>query len=248
MWVQAPCRVAGVIKNSSLIAVGDFSVDNFPDVVTTGGNGGDSVFVMFGTGAGGFGPATVYQLNAAVYDVTLGDFNGDNKLDIAVATSNGVRVLLNNGNGTFGAVITYGTAQYFQIVAGNLNGGGTLDLLAINSNNPSIDVLLGNGDGEFQPPVSYAVPTSSYNSSTSLVLADFNSDNVLDAAVLTSDNNTNFALTMLTEKGDGTFNPPQAILVTQANPDYVPTYVAGADLNGDGKADLLLMDPRLRHD
>jgi hypothetical protein len=92
-----------------------------------------------------------------ISNVVVGDFNGDGRADVVSVdyASNGVSVRLGNGDGTFGAPETFATDAYPRsAVVGDFNGDGKLDLATINGINPSlmtINVLLGNGDGTFQP-------------------------------------------------------------------------------------------------
>ena len=103
---------------------------------------------------GGVGPAAI----------VAGDFNGDGRTDLAVANcvSNDVSVLLGNGDGTFQPQVTYavGLGPY-AIVAGDFNGDGRTDLAVAGydslTNAGEVSMLLGNGDGTFQPQVTYAV-------------------------------------------------------------------------------------------
>jgi uncharacterized protein (DUF2141 family) len=137
----------------------------------------------------------------------------------------------------FGPPVDYPAGiQPFAMATADLNGDGILDLVV--TNNPggtarsTVAVLLGNGDGSFQAPVFYRVGPSP----TSVAIADLNGDGKLDLAVASpiGTQNVNGAVSILLGKGDGTF---------QASVNYAagqePIYVAVADLNGDGKLDMV---------
>ncbi|WP_375443160.1 DUF4114 domain-containing protein, partial [uncultured Nostoc sp.] len=76
---------------------------------------------------------------------TVGDFNGDGKLDLAAANlnSNNVSVLLGNGTGGFGTATNFsvGTAPR-SVTVGDFNGDGKLDLAAANLTSNNVSVLL----------------------------------------------------------------------------------------------------------
>ena len=92
--------------------------------------------------------------------VTVGDFNGDGKSDLAVANaaSNNVGVLLGNGTGGFAAAVTYasGGSSPCSVTVGDFNADGKSDLAVANAYSDNVGVLLGNGAGGFAAAVTYA--------------------------------------------------------------------------------------------
>jgi hypothetical protein len=156
----------------------------------------------------------------------VGDFNGDGKLDLAVANegSDNVSILLGNGDGTFQAAVDYGAGTDPDSVAvGDFRGNGKLDLVVANYYSNNVSILLGNGDGTFQAAVNYGV-----SAPTSVAVGDFNGDGKLDLAVANV-----FSVSVLLGNGDGTF---QAAVNYGAGAE--PAWVAVGDFNGDGKLDL----------
>src|SRR5262249_18501884 len=111
---------------SSSIVAGDFNDDGAPDLCVTNSSfaNGNSVGVRLNKGDGTFGNVSNYSAGTGVYWVTTGEFNGDGKLDLAVANSyaNKMNVLLGNGNGSFKPPVSYATGKNaVHITAGDLN-------------------------------------------------------------------------------------------------------------------------------
>src|SRR5262249_39354759 len=102
-------------------------------------------------------------------------------------------VLLNNGDGTFGAQVAYPTGPYpTHVVASDLNGDGAPDLTVTNFNFGDVSVLLNNGDGTFGAQVLYTTGKGS----VAVTTADLDGDGVPDLAVANqNDNNVSVLLT-----------------------------------------------------
>jgi hypothetical protein len=179
------------------IVVGDLNQDGIPDVIVAN-NGSQKVnygniAVLLGKGDGTFDKPVRYQAGNDPYQLVLADFNGDGNLDAAVASPNDVntiRVLLGKGDGTFGAAKAYPSGLYpISIVSADFNGDGIPDLAVSNYSSPKpchVSVMLGNGDGTFQPPVHFRVGVSP----TQLVVADFNHDGKPDLATINGGDST----------------------------------------------------------
>ncbi|HEV2350470.1 MAG TPA: FG-GAP-like repeat-containing protein [Terriglobia bacterium] len=202
---------------------------------TPGGGTSNVVFftVANSTPSVAFGNATGSPVSTGDHpeSVAVGDFNGDGKLDLAVANywSDNVTILMGKGDGTFaptGQSPATGSNP-LSVAVGDFNGDGKLDLAVANVLSENVTILLGNGDGTFAP-TAQSPSASGYPSS--VAVGDFNGDGKLDLVVATSSNN----LTILLGNGDGTFTPTPQYPTT----GNTPRSVAVGDFNGDGKLDL----------
>lgn len=230
-WQAILCHVSSPCFRSTVRlprVITDGNLDVAVSVLPILGFGTPKLSILLGDGAGTLGaPSDVVLGSAGV--VRAGDLNRDGKLDLAVAASNGVDVLIGNGDGSFLPPITYPTASGASaLVAADFNGDGTLDLAkkTIAGNPSPISVLLGNGDGTFLPHVDYAVALGTADLATS----DVNGDGFLDLVTAGGD----LVATVLLGRGDGTFG----------SPGYYPSggglSLSVGDFNNDGRSDLAI--------
>jgi len=172
-----------------------------------------------------------FAAGSTPYASAAGDFDGDGKLDLAVANNQSVdlSILLGNGDGTFRSGASYGTGGNATSVAvGDFNGDGKLDLAVNSSAFNYVSIRLGNGDGTFQAPVNYPVGTTPY----AVAIGDFDGDGVLDLVLPNGNSND---VSVLRGNGDGTF---QAAVNYSAG--TYPWWVAVGDFDSDGKLDLAI--------
>ncbi len=233
------------------VAAGDFNGDGKQDLAVLN-SGSGNVSILRGNGDGTFQPAVNYGVSSSPTTsptfVAVGDLNGDHKLDLAVANGPGntVSILLGNGDGTFQPPVEYGAGGFAGYVAvADFNGDGKLDLLTLNNQagttgTNTIGILVGNGDGTFQPALITSFQTGDFIPSGSVAVGDFNRDGRLDVATgagridqyeLGKGN-----LIILLGNGDGTFQPA----VTQ-QVAFAPISFATGDFNGGGKFDLAVV-------
>ena len=237
--------VAGARVVPHDLVVGDFTGDGKLDLavsefVVTQGRDFDEVDVLPGNGDGTFGTPvrTILPIGADPQDLAAGDFTGDGKLGLAVTVrsspQDGVMVLTDFGageNGGFGSLQFIPTGTESEGVAvGDFNGDGILDLVVTNflafADGSTVSVLLGNGDGTFQPAVNYRVG----GNPLSVVVGDFTGGGNVDIATANAGTNT---VSVLRGVGDGTFQPETRYLVGAG-----PEGIAAADFNADGALDL----------
>ena len=188
--------------------------------------------------ANDFLPKTDFPIGNIPTDVTVGDFNGDGKLDL-VTTALGslnpitnvyrgeISVSLGNGIGGFGPGISFtNTGAPLSVAVGDFNGDGKLDLVTTNNYTNRVSVFLGNGAGGFSPRTEFAVGTSP----KSVTVGDFNGDGKLDLATANEDSNN---VSVLLGNGSGGFGTKTDFAVGTS-----PNSVTVGDFNGDGKLDL----------
>ncbi|HZQ68264.1 MAG TPA: VCBS repeat-containing protein [Terriglobales bacterium] len=216
------------------------------------------IFVFLGDGTGHFN-VTFTQFGGALYFSKLVDFNGDGKLDVAIADLNGVGgqynfyVIPGNGDGTFNTASakTVVTQEIVSgIVNGDFNNDGKQDLTLLSAGhfdsngNPipgTQGALLLPGNGDFTFGNSTLVAKGIY--ALTGAYGDFNGDGNLDLAIsqYASYQNpvTNFGLIILPGQGQGKFGAASNYLLPQfSGVGNASTFLG--DFNADGIPDLVV--------
>ncbi len=213
--------------------VGDFEKNGRTDAAAVSGT---TLYILQNNSQGNLSVLHSYTLQQAGQAMVTADLNGDGKLDLVVFAADqttgdwNYSVLLGNGDGSFQAPAYYPqsvpAANCCDVVVADFNKDNKADIALITGNqNHPLAILLGNGDGTLAAATYYFDGNASQ-----FVVADFNNDGNLDIAAGTPANGTG----ILYGNGDGTFQPI-----------VFPSTLAGisasftADINNDGKADLL---------
>jgi len=220
------------------VVVGDINGDGKPDLVTLSIYGG-TVSTLLNHGNGTFAPPRGFAALSAdpagptfFSGITLGDVNGDHKLDVILGHTTDVNsgdgvinVLLGNGDGTLQPSIStaVGSYAYRFVGVGDFNSDSHLDVACI-ADDPAntmqlVVLFLGNGDGTF------ARFDSSQEALMDAALADVNHDNKLDVVV---------PGTVLLGNGDGTFQTRLDAPTTVSS-----MFFSVRDFNHDATTDLL---------
>lgn len=230
------------------VTVGDMNGDGKPDLVVAN-FAFDTVSVLHNTTGPGaatcsFAADQEFATGTGPIFVTVGDVNGDGKLDLTVANfnSNNVSVLRNTAapgaaTPSFAAKQDFATGEApLSIAVGELNGDGNLDLAVANLNVSTVSVLLNTTDpGAATPSFTVKQDVDTGGNPRSVSVGDLNSDGKLDLAVANAGPDTVSVLLNTTALGAAT----SSFAVKQ---DFAsgedPVSVTVGDLNRDGKLDL----------
>ena len=236
-----PYRGVGSLPYDTVASVGDFDGDGKSDLVGSGSWGGifdpqfSGIIILYGRSDGNF-DRSVLDAGAHVGTMLAGDFNSDGEPDIVWAWPQGkFVVLLGQGSRTFGSPIEHSSAgEPDRFAAADFNDDGKLDLAV--RYGAFIGVLLGNGDGTFQPvtPLCPTEPGSAIDASD-LKVSDIDGDGRPDLAI-----DAQLGVVLLINNGDGSFR--WNVLTTGGGNAHANTWPLGfgiADFNGDGRADFL---------
>jgi len=222
-------------RDPDSLAIGDLNGDGKRDVVTANVDA-NTVSVLLNRGDGTFLPRVDYPAGLSPVSIAIGDLNGDGKSDLAVANFVGhtVSVFLNRGDGTFEARRNSwtGPTRPSSIAIGDLNGDGAPDLVSVQRF--TVCVFLNRGDGTFQANHRFDV-----NGEYSVATGDLNGDGKADLAVANVEDDL---VAVLLNKGNGTFRTEYEYELEYTTRH--PIAITIADLNRDGKRDLVTANDR----
>jgi hypothetical protein len=230
-------RDYGTGRTPDSLAIADLNGDGKRDLVTAYTSG--TVSVLLNSGDGSFAPRNDYSAGRGAGSLAIADLNGDGKPDLATANydAGSVSVLLNGGDGSFEAKRDYATGREpFQLAIGDVSGDGKPDLLT-NTSAGNVSLFVNHGDGSFEPRRDYA---TGVGSADLLTLADLNGDGKRDLAFWGEESAPSVSVWL--NKGDGSFRHEDLRTCWPcfgtSSLGWVGA-IAIADLNGDGKLDLV---------
>jgi FG-GAP-like repeat/PASTA domain/FG-GAP repeat len=221
------------------VLIADLNGDDKPDLVTeTGDAYPDTVSVMLNRGDGTFEPRRAYPQGQGVFDIALGDLNGDAKPELVIANpeignSGGLSVLVNAGDGSFETRRDYEMSGGPERLAiGDLNGDGKADVATADASTAS--VLLNRGDGSLGPGREYCRSCPISEVANAIAIADMNGDGKADLVAYWDEGNYSQTVSVLLNKGLGSFSARRSYEISYPESPSL----AIVDVNGDGKPDI----------
>jgi len=226
---SASFRLVPGVGTYSIQAVFQGSIKSSPQPLTVSGNASylSTTTIKAIGNAGDYtltGTVSAFGREAPVGTVSFLDTSSNFAVGSAVLDPGSLasRVIPSPGSPT-----AVGT-QPDLLAGGDFNNDGVEDLVVADSGENTISLLLGKGNGTFQPPVKFSAGRSPY----AIAVGDFNGDGNLDVAVTNRDDNT---VSVLLGNGDGTFRTQTAYAAGNS-----PLGIALADFNLDGNADMVV--------
>ncbi len=188
--------------------------------------------VAGGRSGANFASKVDVTVGSSPWGVAVGDVNNDGYVDIVTANSNGsnVSVLKNNGDGTFATHVDYATGFTPRaVLLTDVNNDHHMDIVVANSGFSTVSVLLNDGAGNFPSRTDYSVG----GSPSSVSAIDLRGNGFTDIVATISTNN---AVSILPDTGSG-FGP-----YSPTGAGTFPWWAATADVDGDGGADVVLVN------
>ncbi len=237
--ITSPPGSSGGTAAPLSVAVADFDGDGIPDLIVSFAGSAD-LQLLHGNGDGSFQFLANIPLSGVssppaipiVPQVVAVDFNQDGKPDLAVATFSGIQILLNDGSGNFtlkSTVLAGQATQNFAVADFNLDGHLDLAVNVFSGNSGNVLVVLGNGDGTFQPAASIPLTPKT---PIGIAASDLNRDGRPDIVV----SDFSGPILVALQQSDGSF-----IAASPLNAIPHPGNVLIGDFDGDGNPDLAVV-------
>jgi hypothetical protein len=218
------------------VAIADMNNDGLNDIVVGVNNIGMRVFYQGLNGD--FTSFTDYATPNA-YKICVGDFNHDGRMDMAGIGFSGSKVDVftqqTNGTMAFSAQYTVSYGGYNDLKAGDVNGDGWTDIVAMSGQgfNPNVSVLI-QTNGGFAPVVYYDIGGNELTAGVGI--GDVNGDGRNDIVVSYGGNRPTSFIAIFRQQSNG------LLALTSTNASYdIPEPIVIADVDIDGKQDIVTL-------
>jgi uncharacterized protein (TIGR03437 family) len=225
----------GSYYGAQRLTLAELNGDGQADLVAVE-TGSNRVTLLLGNGQGAFAVRASYNPGLGPADAAAGDFNRDGKTDLAVINyDQTLSALLGQGDGQWQALraFDYATQLSSPATLRDMNGDGRLDAVGgALGNFGGVTVALGDGAGGFHSPKTYQVGIDN----SDVAVADFNQDGRPDIALTGGKMGDTGSVNVLLANATGDFTADPR----NYNSGQTPSTILAPDLNGDGKADLVV--------
>lgn len=230
-----------VSNKAERIFAEDFNNDGKTDLLVIRDSSKVST-IYKGIGNGAFTAISSYSFGYQAGEIITGDFNSDNKRDIAcVSTGSTVSIVKGNGACTFTSSSVYTVSPYIgRICSGDLNSDGRTDILTLSGGPQDFSILLANNSGSFFSPVDFSNVFDSTSCTYSLshfyaAITDMNGDGKVDVllgpdncqAIFTMTNCNTVDVGLIERKPSISlkmYPNPASDFVTFSIPSHAPTF------------------------
>jgi len=244
--------VHAVVGGPIGLAAADFDGDGHVDLAVVNFLGFAQtayISILRNDGAGALTPQVTYEVGSSPWKLEAGDIDGDGSVDLAVAhVEQRVSILLNAGDGTFGAPLVYdklfpqqGGMMFGCVALADADRDGDLDVFYGNTRSNPLGqsgkvVHLRNEGGSLTRLAD--IPLMPFSAGpAALAAGDLDGDQWPDLVAIHFSGRPGDGPQVLSNDGAGGFLPADPIPAGQASFD-----VSLADVDGDGRLDLLTAD------
>ena len=228
----------GIGSTPGMLVIDYFNDDNRLDIAVANYYS-NNILIFLGADSEFLASVQTYAtgIGSQPHSVSLRDFNNDQLMDIVTADydTDGVSIFLKPNNRLFFYMETYPTgvdSAPYSIAVADVNNDTHLDIVVANSGTDKISILLGYGNGTFRVGANYSTGVGSRP--YTVIISDFNNDNVSDIAVANSGTSNIF---LLYGYGNGTFGNETTYPLGYG---YHPYSIAATDLSGEGWMDIVI--------
>ncbi|CAF1468490.1 unnamed protein product [Adineta steineri] len=228
----------GLNSQPDFILINDFDNDTKYDVVVIDSKN-NNVLVMKGNGRGNFSIITTHSTgyNSDPTSIVIGDYDHDNKLDIAISNNATNNIVILTQYDSFPTVtdVAYSTGDIsypFRAAVGDLNNDNFSDIIVANYLSSTIGIFMNLGNGTFADQIELFIGNTS--NPNFIVVIDINNDKQLDIIV---NDNGDYGIRILFGYGNGSFTASNLFVTANTT---APAYITVAYLNGDSILDIIM--------